>query len=181
MVLSSYFYSIHTIDHTQLVGYTGLQWTCLICAFEAQEPHTASEFWMCIMSKENLLVILQADHKKWLEPKAYLTQMASKEDVKQAQNTLTMSTTGSTQQLAPGQIGQNYHESFYISIMTCSTKLTQKSKYICTVCKCYSYLYVTLHTCTRTYTHIHTHTHTALHAHTELVFAFLNITRYPSQ
>ncbi|XP_065900793.1 dedicator of cytokinesis protein 2-like [Dysidea avara] len=79
-----------------------------------------------ISDGQHRLYVYKADHKKWLEPKAYLTQMASKEDVKQAQNTLTMSTTGSTQQLAPGQIGQNYHESFYISIMTCSTKLTQK-------------------------------------------------------
>ena len=98
---------------------------------------------------------LQAEGKRWYDPRVYLSHASRKEDVIRQQRTL-----AGAKPLVDGpnvQLSRSFREMIYFSSLTCSTKLTQKSKIYT---RCSSYCLCPSHsppfTCIHTYMPTHT-------------------------
>ena len=79
----------------------------------------------------DLSLHFQADHKRWFDPKTYLSYASCKDDVISNRSSKTFSPKGNSgvNIMAGGTaIARSFKETITLSTLTCSTKLTHKSK-----------------------------------------------------
>ena len=76
------------------------------------------------------LSLAQAEGKHWHNPKVYLMQVSCKDDIVQQRSSKTFATPTSKSEIASAatSISRSFRETIHLSTLTCSTKLTQKSK-----------------------------------------------------
>ena len=74
----------------------------------------------------------QAEGKHWHNPKVYLMQVSCKDDIVQQRSSKTFATPTSKSDVASAatSISRSFRETIHLSTLTCSTKLTQKSKLV---------------------------------------------------
>ena len=73
------------------------------------------------------LLILQADGRKWYDPRTYLQNPSCKDDVISQRSSRTFTSGKMDISTSPVHITRSFRETIHVSTLTCSTKLTQTS------------------------------------------------------